>query len=146
MTQQTFIRSDTVRSPALVNDANLHSSSPTTYATRRKSTPRIFKSWGSSPKQVVGRPGSLGTFHSDPTRDSFKKMFSRKSSTHSRASSGYQEFVFDSRSVNSGSQASVLSGRQGPMDSFAIASMNAVKRIGACWRCKFLRKSVSSTI
>lgn len=146
MNQQSFVQSDRAMPPARVNYATLDFATPKSTTTPRKSTSRTFKSFSSKSKQVAPRPGSLGSFQSDPTQASFKKMFSRRSSTHSRASSGYQEFVFDSRSVNSGSQASVLSGRQGPLDSFATAAMNAVKRIGACWRCKYLRKSVSETI
>jgi hypothetical protein len=115
------------------------------YASRRYSVPDVYETWGSSPKQPASRPGSVGSFQSDRGRNGLKNMFSRRSSAHSRASTGYQEIVFDSKSINSGSQASGVSGRQGPLDAVAKAAMNAVKRIGACWRCKFLRKKVSST-
>ncbi|PVH83660.1 hypothetical protein DL98DRAFT_110572 [Cadophora sp. DSE1049] len=60
----------------------------------------------------------------------------------------YQEIVFDSNSVHSGgsnnSAASGASGRRGPLSEWARAGMNAVKKIGACWRCKFLRKTCDS--
>ena len=115
------------------------------YASRRYSVPDVYDTWGSSPKQPASRPGSVGSFQSDRGRNGLKGVFSRRSSAHSRASTGYQEIVFDSKSISSGSQASGVSGRQGPLDAVAKAAMNAVKRIGACWRCKFLRKKVSST-
>jgi hypothetical protein len=72
----------------------------------------------------------------------------RSGSIHSGASTGlhHQDFTFDSNSVYSGSQASVMSaasGRRGPLNDWARAGMNAVKKVGACWRCKFLRKTVS---
>jgi hypothetical protein len=69
----------------------------------------------------------------------------------SAVSSGYQEIVFDSNSVHSGaSQASVASGRsgrRGPLSEYSRAGMKAVRKLGgACWRCKFLRKTVSVMI
>ena len=76
--------------------------------------------------------------------------YSRATSVHSGASSGYQEIVFDSKSVNSvgsnasaASAASATSGRRGPLTDWARAKMNAVKKVGACWKCKFTRKIVS---
>ena len=86
----------------------------------------------------------MSSLQSDRGRAGFKDLSSRRSSTHSHAGSGYEEIIFDSRSTNSGSQASVTSGRRGPLNGFTKSAMNAVKRVGACWRCKFLRKSVSS--
>ena len=102
-----------------------------------------------TPQESTNRSGSVSSFQSEQGQSRIKHLFSRRSSIHSNgASSGYQEIVFDSRSAYSGSQASIVSGasaasgRRGPLDSFAKAAMNAVKRVGACWRCKFLRKSV----
>jgi len=69
-------------------------------------------------------------------------LFGRRSSTQAATGAGYEEIVFDSRSDRSGSQASVnsnascASGRRGPMSEWARVGMNAVKAIGACWRCK----------
>lgn len=69
---------------------------------------------------------------------------SRRRSVRSASSSVYQEMVFDSRSMHSsqGSIASDASGRRGPLSGLARAGMNAVRKVGACWRCKVLRKSV----
>jgi hypothetical protein len=70
---------------------------------------------------------------------------------HIASSSSYQEFVFDSRSDHSSSQTSFhsvdpnpsrASGRRGPLSKLARVEMNAVKKMGACWRCKVLRKIV----
>jgi hypothetical protein len=89
-----------------------------------------------SRQSVSSRASSVGSQQSVRGRSGFRKVFSRKSST------GYEEFVFDSRSDRSGSQASVrsnascASGRRGPLSEWARAGMNAVKKIGACWRCK----------
>jgi hypothetical protein len=58
---------------------------------------------------------------------------------------GYHEIVFNSRSNRPGSRASPVSAcsvassasrRTGPLSEWAKAGMNAVKKIGACWRCK----------
>ncbi|KAH7336093.1 hypothetical protein BKA65DRAFT_596148 [Rhexocercosporidium sp. MPI-PUGE-AT-0058] len=76
-------------------------------------------------------------------------------SVNSGASTGYQEYVFDSKSVQSGgsygsgasgaSGASGVSGRRGRLSDWARAGMNALKQVGgACWRCKFLRKTCGS--
>ena len=70
------------------------------------------------------------------------QLFSRRASVQATTTSPYQEIVFDSRSDRSGSQASInssatcASGRRGPLSEWAKAGMQAVKRIGACWRCK----------
>jgi hypothetical protein len=113
-------------------------------ASRPNSANNIHETWGSSSGQAASRSGSMSSLQSDRGRTGFKGLFSRRSSTHTHAESGYEEIIFDSRSANSGSQASVISGRRGPLDEFAKSAMKAVKRVGACWRCKFLRKSVSS--
>jgi hypothetical protein len=64
-------------------------------------------------------------------------------SVHSPASSGYQEIIFDSNSAHSSTRGSACSGRSGPLDKVAIAAMRLVKAVGACWKCKFLRKKVN---
>jgi hypothetical protein len=66
-------------------------------------------------------------------------------SVHSPASSGYQEIIFDSNSAHSSTLGSACSGRSGPLDKVAIAAMRLVKAVGACWKCKFLRKKVNVT-
>lgn len=92
-----------------------------------------------------------GSQTSDNGRGRISKILSRNSSHYRRDSSGgFREIVFDSNNGKSGSRAgskaSSASGRQGPMDTFARAAMKAVKQMGACWRCRFLRKSVSCSI
>lgn len=95
-----------------------------------------------SRQSVSSRASSVGSQQSVRGRSGFRKMFSRKSSVPAAASTGYEEIVFDSRSDRSDSQASVrsnascVSGRRGPLSEWARAGMNAVKKIGACWRCK----------
>jgi hypothetical protein len=55
---------------------------------------------------------------------------------------GYEEVVFDVESNYSGRQSSPASGRQGPLHSIAKANAKAIRKIGPCWKCRFLRKTV----
>jgi hypothetical protein len=74
------------------------------------------------------------------------KAFSRSGSTQEATYPGYQ--VYDSTSTYSASSSisSIASaGRRGPLSGAARAMANAVKAVKACWRCKFLRKPVTST-
>ncbi len=63
----------------------------------------------------------------------------------SAASSCYQQIVFDSKLSGAASPNSSTSGRRGPIGATARAAARAVKEITACWRCKFLRKTVSTS-
>lgn len=47
-----------------------------------------------------------------------------------------------SASPASSIKSTASSGRQGPLNSIVYTTMKAVKAVGACWRCKILRKSV----
>jgi hypothetical protein len=63
---------------------------------------------------------------------------------NSTSGNEFGEIVWDSGSAYSnGSEISVSSGRRGPLNKATRATMKAVKMIGACWRCKILRKPVS---
>jgi hypothetical protein len=91
----------------------------------------------------VSRAGSTSSMHSEIGRSRISKVFSRRSSVQSKEStSGYQELVFDSNLSRTVSWTSASSGRRGPLGTVARAAMNAVKAVGSCWRCKFLRKQV----
>lgn len=70
----------------------------------------------------------------------FSKSASRSSSAN--GSSGPREIVFDSNPSRAQSGISKSSGRKGPLDAMARAAMKAVKVLGACWRCKIMRKEV----
>ncbi|KAE9367528.1 hypothetical protein N431DRAFT_69367 [Stipitochalara longipes BDJ] len=88
------------------------------------------------------RPISPSSRNAGRSRKLLSRLnFGRRQSVHSQASSGYQEFVFDSGS--SGASSPGTPGRRGPMDAAARAAMKAVKAVKACWRCKFLRKTCS---
>lgn len=65
---------------------------------------------------------------------------SSKSSVHS----GSQASVSASSAASDASMASNVSSRRGRLSELARAGMKALKGIGACWRCKFLRKPVST--
>jgi hypothetical protein len=88
--------------------------------------------------------GSASSVQSVRGNKPVTNILSRKPSMHSLGSSSYQEIVFDSKSGNSSSQASASSGRRGPLGEVARAAMNAVRAVRACWKCKFLRKTVST--
>lgn len=107
-------------------------------------TPVLNKD-GYSSNQSHSRASSARSVQSG-FRQAAGEFFNRKPSLSQRQNSGYQEIVFDSNSVHSESGTSVASGasgRRGPLTELARAGMNAVKKVGACWRCKFLRKTVS---
>lgn len=92
------------------------------------------------------RASSVSSMQSQNGRSPARKIFRGSSSIHSKVSSGYGEIVFSADPTRSPSRASGSSGRRGPMDKFAKAAMNAVKKVGACWRCKFLKKTVSKDL
>lgn len=87
------------------------------------------------------RPLSPSSPHIGRARRMLGRLNGRRQSVHSQASSGYQEVVFDSGSSRPSSPGTP--GRHGPLDAAARAAMKAVKAVKACWRCKFLRKTVS---
>lgn len=115
-----------------------------------------MKSTNLQPELNISLPGviqpdqasatSIESAHSlkiDRGRKSLRDRFSRRPSLQSSASSTFQEYVFDSRSPRMSSPASGGSGRRGPLNAATNAAAKAVKAIRACWRCKFLRKTVS---
>jgi hypothetical protein len=105
-------------------------------------SPSYFDPPSFTPRQASSKPVSVNSIQSDRGRSGLN-MFSSRKSIGSGTSSEYQEIIFDSNSVHSGSRTSASSGRRGPLGGFARKAMNAVKSVGACWRCKYLRKSVS---
>jgi hypothetical protein len=64
---------------------------------------------------------------------------------HGRDTSVFREHIFDSDPARSSRRTSVSWGRRGPLDLESRVTMNAVRGVGACWRCKVMRKSVSCT-
>jgi hypothetical protein len=90
----------------------------------------------------IGVPGRTCSISSQG-RGRVGKMLSRVSSSRSTAGSMFS--CFDSKSIQSVVTDTSTSSRRSRrvMDKFAIAAMNAVKAIGACWRCKLLRKQAS---
>lgn len=96
-----------------------------------------------APMPKFGVPTRGGSISSQG-RGRVGKMLSRVSSSRSTAGSMFS--CFDSKSIQSGMTDTSTSSRRSrrAMDKFAIAAMHAVKVIGACWRCKLLRKQVST--
>jgi hypothetical protein len=97
---------------------------------------------GSSGSSVGSFNSSRSYFRGRPSR--VLTLTSRRPSTHSRTGSRrFREIVFDSSPSRPTSTTSTSSVRHKPLDSIARAGAKAVKAIGACWRCKFLRKQVN---
>jgi hypothetical protein len=95
-----------------------------------------------SSRQAGSRSSSISSVHSNRGRSKISKMSSRRSCTYRQDNSaGFQEFIFNSRPA----KCVTSSGRQGPLNAIARAAMNAVTAAGACWRCKYLRKSVNAS-
>jgi hypothetical protein len=88
--------------------------------------------------RAASRAGSTKSASSERGRK-VSKPASRSSSAN--RSVGFQEIVFNSNPSRPASRVS--SGRRGPLDAMARAAVKAVKALGACWRCKWLRKDVS---
>jgi hypothetical protein len=94
-----------------------------------------------SSRKAGSRSSSISSIQSSRGQSKVSKMSSRKSyGRRQDDSAGFQEFTFNSRPHRS----LTSSGRHGPLNAIARAAMNAVTAAGACWRCKFLRKSVRS--
>jgi hypothetical protein len=96
-----------------------------------------------SEPEGIAQPIPLSSPYVASKRKSIRARFGRRQSVHSQASSGYQEIVFDSGSSHPSSPGTP--GRRSPLDAAARAAMKAVKAVRACWRCKFLRKTVSNS-
>jgi hypothetical protein len=94
---------------------------------------------------TLSRPGSISSVQTERRR-SRRKEASQMHRLHSVNISPFQEHVFHSILGRSTSRASASSGRRGPLDAEARATMSAVKEVGACWRCSTLKKPVSSQI
>lgn len=95
-----------------------------------------------------GSVSSVQSHRSHRPQSRVQKIFRRQSSVNSTASSGYREIIFDSNSTHSAasrsSVGSAASGRRAPLSDIARAGYNIMRKLGACWRCKFLRKTVSA--
>lgn len=85
--------------------------------------------------------GSLTSIRSGRGRNRLKA--SRRPTLGPRDISTFREHVFDSNQIRDSSHAAATIGRQGPLPNDARQMMRAVRAIGACWRCRVLRKPVS---
>ncbi|KAB8294964.1 hypothetical protein EYC80_006917 [Monilinia laxa] len=98
----------------------------------------------------------VDSFQSMPSEDSqsqeidivVKPTLTRSEVSVSNTPSSYQEGVFSSTPGLSSVPTNYGSSprRMGPLESVTRAKANAVKAIGACWRCKFLRKPCDAQI
>jgi hypothetical protein len=69
-------------------------------------------------------------------------FFSRRSSAEYPLRSGDKE----NGTFSSFNEVSPSPGRRGPLGEAARVAVRAVKVVGACWRCKILRKKVRDLI
>jgi hypothetical protein len=94
-----------------------------------------------SSRQAGSRSSSISSIQSSRGQSKASNISSRRLCDRRQDNSaGFQELVFNSpppRYLTS-------SGRHGPLNPIARAAMNAVTAVGACWRCKVLRKLVRS--
>jgi hypothetical protein len=94
-----------------------------------------------SSRQAGSRSSSISSTQSSRGQNKVSKISSRRPCDRRQDNSArFQELVFNSRPP----RPLTSSGRHGPLNPIARAAMNAVTAAGACWRCKFLRKSVGS--
>ncbi|KAE8445150.1 hypothetical protein EG329_013646 [Mollisiaceae sp. DMI_Dod_QoI] len=89
---------------------------------------------------ITSGTSSVYSARSHQSRGRIGKIFSRKSSTRSGTSSMYS--CFDSNPTQSAATDTSTRPRKSrrSMDTIARAAMKAVKAVGACWRCKVLKK------
>ncbi|KAM0174063.1 hypothetical protein ACHAPC_010171 [Botrytis cinerea] len=146
----------------LCESVQLVSGTPVTSGTQNPITD--IPAWRDTPPAPVAvldvptpRPLSpVDSAHSVPSKNSqsqgidivVKPNWNRSDSSLGNTPSSYQEGVFSSTPGFSSMPTTYGSSprRMGRLDSATRAKANAVKAIGACWRCKFLRKPVSPPI
>lgn len=97
------------------------------------------------PNVILSRSGSTSSLQSERGRTRLKGKPGQKIPKPTDTSV-FQEYIFHSNPSRSTSRASAASRRRGPLNIGARATMSAVKEVGACWRCKAMRKSVSPWI
>ncbi|KAM0165078.1 hypothetical protein ACHAPG_000329 [Botrytis cinerea] len=140
----------------LCESVQLVSGTPVTSGTQNPITD--IPAWRDTPPAPVAvldvptpRPLSpVDSAHSVPSKNSqsqgidivVKPNWNRSDSSLGNTPSSYQEGVFSSTPGFSSMPTTYGSSprRMGRLDSATRAKANAVKAIGACWRCKFLRK------
>ncbi|KAF7954411.1 hypothetical protein EAE96_005533 [Botrytis aclada] len=115
----------------------------------------VWRDTPPAPVAVLDIPTSrplnpVESIHSVPSNNSqsqgidiiVRPNLNRRYSSLDNRPSSYQEGVFSSTPGFSSMPTAYGSSphRMGPLDAATRAKANAVKAIGACWRCKFLRK------
>lgn len=108
----------------------------------RRNSSKVSSKPGS---RVISRTASRAESAISTTSEQGITKVSRRSSSSNHCA-GFQEFVFNSHPSRPASRLSGSSVRRGTMDAMARAAMKAVKALGACWRCKWLRKDVSRNL
>jgi hypothetical protein len=123
------------------------SSETSLYNSRQAGSRRGSRSGSRVGSGVGSSSGSIGSLNSDRGRGRITSIFGRRPSMHRGSSSPrFQEFIFDANQSRPSSTTSTSSRRHKPLNSIALAARKAVKAVGACWRCRFLRKQVDQQV
>lgn len=102
----------------------------------------------------VGPDGRIRATNLDDFMPYFSRDWGHSDNTYGTVDEPAIDYSFGSRREPPSSSGSVApspsgsvassGGRSGPLHSVVATAQKAVKVVGACWRCKVLRKSVSS--
>jgi hypothetical protein len=76
-------------------------------------------------------------------RSKIQKLFSRTSSTSQNSKGSFRDRLYDWNIRDSSKPVSPSPGRHGRLTEGARAAMRALREVGACWKCKIVRKKVS---
>jgi len=88
-------------------------------------------------------PSSMDSASSFRGRSRIRKFFSRSSSISKNSKGSFRERLY-SWNIRDSSKAVLPSpGRHGRLSEGARAAMKALKEVGACWKCKIVRKKAS---
>jgi hypothetical protein len=76
-------------------------------------------------------------------RSKIQKLFSRTSSTSQNSKGSFRDRLYDWNIRDSSKPVSPSPGRHGRLTEGARAAMRALREVGACWKCRIVRKKVS---
>jgi hypothetical protein len=116
--------------------ASMNSSSPSHHAHPASSRDNSIYSGASSMESASSFRG----------RSKIQKLFSRTSNTSRNSKGSFRDRLYDWNVRDSSKPVSPSPGRHGRLTEGARAAMRALKEVGACWKCKIVRKKVSLLI
>ncbi|TAQ85316.1 hypothetical protein B7494_g6354 [Chlorociboria aeruginascens] len=89
-------------------------------------------------ESIRSRVTSINSTKNTRGRERTKALTSRASSPDESPS--FQEIIFDSKLGNNLRQPLTSRGRRGPLNKIKRTGIETLRAMGACWRCKILRK------